>query len=75
MENTLTEIKSTNWTVIGHNKRKISWGSGPVAKWLIKFMCSTSGAWGSQVWIPDAGLRTAHQAMLWQHPTYKIEED
>ena len=32
-------------------------------------------AWGSWVWILGEDLRTAHQAMLWRHPTYKIKED
>ena len=40
-----------------------------------KFTCSASAAWGSQVWILGADLHTAHQAMLWWHPTYVIEED
>ena len=48
-----------------------SWPDGIV----VKFVCSTLGAWGSWVQIMDTGLHTAHQAMLWQWPTYKIEED
>ena len=31
--------------------------------------------WGLWVWIQGADLHTTHQAMLWWHPTYKIEED
>ena len=40
-----------------------------------KFMSATSVAWGSWVQIPGVDLHTAHQARLWQHPTYKVEED
>ena len=32
-------------------------------------------AQGSQVWIPATDLHNAHQATLWQHITYKVEED
>ena len=39
-----------------------------------KLTCSTLVAQGSQVWILAMDLHTAHQAMLWQHPTYKMEE-
>ena len=42
---------------------------------VFNFTCSTLMAWGLQVRIPGADLHTAHQAMLLQHPTYKIEED
>ena len=42
---------------------------------VVKFARSTLAAQGSQVQIPRADLHTAHQAMLWQHPTYKTEED
>ena len=38
---------------------------------VVKFLCSPSVARGSWVWIPGADLRTAHQAVLWLHPTYK----
>ena len=38
-------------------------------------MCSASAGWGSQDPIPGTDLHTAHQAMLWQHPTYKVDED
>ena len=41
----------------------------------VKFACSTSAAWGSWVQILGADLHTAYQAMLWQCPTSKIEED
>ena len=39
---------------------------------VVKFGCFTLVAQGSWVWIPGADL---HQAIGWQHPTYKIEED
>ena len=52
-------------------KRKRGWPGGIV----VKFLCSTLAVWGSQVWILGTDLHTAHQAMLWQDPTYKIEED
>ena len=42
---------------------------------VVKFMCSTAAAWGLWVWILGADLQMAYQAMLWRHPTYKIEED
>ena len=38
---------------------------GPV----VKFMSSASAAQGSPVWILGADLHTAHEAMLWGHPT------
>ena len=41
---------------------------------LVKFAQSTLAAQGSQVQIQGVDL-PAHQAMLWQGPTYKIEED
>ena len=41
---------------------------------VVKFTPSVLAAWGSQLWIPCANLHTAHQVMLWQHPTHKIEE-
>ena len=42
---------------------------------VVKFICSALVAGSSQVRIPDVDLHTTHQAMLWWHPTYKIEED
>ena len=42
---------------------------------MVKFTRSTSVARGSQVQILGVNLHTAHQAMLWQGPTHKIEED
>ena len=41
---------------------------------VVKFTCSALAAWGLWVWILGADLHTGHQAMLWRHPTYKIEE-
>ena len=48
-----------------------SWAGGVV----VKFTCFALAAQGSRVWILGRDLQTAHQAMLWQHPTYKTEED
>ena len=42
---------------------------------VVKFPCSTLVAQGLRVQIPGKDLHIAHQAMLWQHPTYKVEED
>ena len=42
---------------------------------MVKFVRSASTAQGSPVWIPGTDLHTAYQAMLWWHPTYKVEED
>ena len=42
---------------------------------MVEFPCSDSAAQGLKVWIPGVDLHTAHQAMLWWRPTYKIEED
>ena len=41
----------------------------------VKFARSASEARGLQVLMPGVDLHTAHQAMLWWCPTYKIEED
>ena len=55
------------------NKILTIWGqAGGV---VVKFSHSTSVAWGSWVQIPGTDLDTAHQAMLWWHPTYKVKED
>ena len=40
----------------------------------VKFTRSTSAAWGLLVRILGADLCTTYQAMLRQHPTYKVEE-
>ena len=42
---------------------------------MAKFVRSASAVWGLQVWIPGVDLHTAHQAMLWWRPIYKMEED
>ena len=42
---------------------------------VVKFGVLCFSGLGLWVWIPSADLHTMHQAMLWQHPTYKIEED
>ena len=47
------------------------WPSGLV----LKFTCHASVARGSQVHIPGTDLHTAHQAMSWQRPIYKVEGD
>ena len=41
----------------------------------VNFTHSTLAAQSLPVRIPDTDPHTAYQAMLWQHPTYKIEED
>ena len=41
----------------------------------VKFAHSASAAQSSWVRIPGADPLTVYQAMLWRHPTYKIEED
>ena len=54
-------------------KKQLTWG------WphgvVVKFTCSASVALVSQVLIPVVDLHTTCQAMLWQRPTYKTEED
>ena len=42
---------------------------------MVKFACSALAAQGLWVLILGSDLHIAHQAMLWQHPTYKVEED
>ena len=50
-----------------------------VAGWasivMVRFACSALVARGLQVQVLCADPHTAHQAMLWRHPTYKVEED
>ena len=48
---------------------------GPPDGVVVTFTCSTLVAWGAQIWILGVDLHSAHQAVLWWHPTYKIEED
>ena len=38
---------------------------------VVEFVCSALMAQGLQVQISVMDLLTAHQAMLWQHPTYR----
>ena len=38
---------------------------------VVKLVHSALVAQGLQAWIPSTELHTTHQAMLWQHPTYK----
>ena len=42
---------------------------------VVRFTHSASAAQGLPVWIPGADLHTTYQPMLWQHPTYELEED
>ena len=42
---------------------------------MVNFVLSTSAAQDLWIQILGADLHAAHQALLWQHPTYKIEED
>ena len=51
----------------------IIWGlAGGV---VVKFTHFALAARGSRVWVLGADLGTAHQAMLWWRPVYKVEED
>ena len=52
-------------------RRERGWPGGTV----VKFTCSTSAAQGLHAGVQGMDLHTAHQAMLWWCPTYKIEED
>ena len=54
---------------------KVVYVRGQPSGVMVEFTCSAWAAQGLQVQIPGADLCTAHQAMLWWHPTYKIEED
>ena len=49
--------------------------SGQPSGVAVKFVFSTSVVLGSLVRIPATDIRTTYQAMQWQHPTYKAEED
>ena len=51
--------------------REAGWPSDVV----VNFVPSVLVARGSQVCIPGVDLHTACQAMLWQCPTYKVEEN
>ena len=48
---------------------------GQASGTVVGFVCSASAVWGSLVQFPGADLCTACKAMLWWHPTYKVEED
>ena len=61
-----------NTTLVFKKSCHSGWPSGIV----VKFSHSPLAAWGLQVQILGVDLHTAHQAMLWWHPTQKkIEED
>ena len=62
----MKEIRSS-----GFKNNYRGWPGGVV----VKFTCSALVAQSSWVLIPGPDVHTAHQAMLWRHPTYKIEED
>ena len=66
------KVTYLNLYIFSVQKRKFS---GQALGMLVKFARSASVAQGWCVWILGADLHTSHQAMLWQHPTYKIEED
>ena len=51
-----------------------NWGGQPGGT-VVKFTPSASVAWCLPVWIPGVDLRNTCQAMLWQHPTYEVEQD
>ena len=42
---------------------------------VVKYVSFASAAQGLWIEIPGMDLHTIQQAMLWQRPTYKIEED
>ena len=67
-------IKSVNLALLSRRKKapslRMERRTGPNGI-VVRFAYSTWVAWGSWVWIPDVDLHTAHQATLWQHPTYK----
>ena len=48
--------------------RKLSFRGQPCGH-VVKFTSSALVAQGSLVWILGADICTAHQAMLWWHPT------
>ena len=58
--------------IFEYEKKKLRGRPGGV---VVKFTYSTSVAQGFQVQIPGADLYMAHRAMLWQQPTYKIEDE
>ena len=58
-------------SILLKKKKSRGWPSGVV----VKFVHSASVARGLWVQILGVDINTSHQVMLWQHPTYKIEED
>ena len=50
-------------------------GGGQPGRVVVGLTRYTLAAQGSQVRIPGRDLHTTHQAMLWRHPAYKMEED
>ena len=42
---------------------------------VVKFTCSASAAWGSQVCIPGEGTAPLVKPCCGRHHTYKVEED
>ena len=58
--------------MVTHVEKNGGW-AGPLAKWLKSSTFHFLGL-GSRVQIPGADLLHS-SAMLWRHPTYKIEED
>ena len=56
--------------ILGLIKR---WARGGPGGIVVKFAGSASAAPGSRLWIPGEDLCTTHQAMLWWHPTDKME--
>ena len=64
-----------SWHTLRKNKLAKRSAMGRPIGVVVKFMCSAVAAWGLCVWTPGVDLYASHQAMLWLHPTYKIEED
>ena len=66
-------LNGQNVITLEDSIKNISWGQPDGV--VVEFVCSASVAQSSQVQTPGTDLHIAHQAMLWQHSTYKIEED
>ena len=54
--------------------KEAGWRGWPCGR-VVKFMRSTLAAQGLLVQILGMDLHMAHQAMLWQHPTQKSQND
>ena len=67
------ELFQLNKKTINNLKMSKNW-SQPCGT-VVKSVHSALAAGGLQVWILGADLWTAQQAILWRHPTHKIEED